>query len=117
MAGDVQLNRQDRILLSGVEASLADLTTEELSSLRRVLSMGLRIAPLSTENSDAIAVLRRNVGKDGKDSVERLALQIIDYLDRGVQRLEFGLRTWMGVQVSLRLREHMAQVPPREGKP
>ncbi|MBN2489414.1 MAG: hypothetical protein JXQ29_01000 [Planctomycetes bacterium] len=110
MAEDIaHVSGEDRILLSGVEASLAALSTEELSRLRRILSMSVRIAPLQIEASEALAALRENVGRDGNEAVERLASQMAGYLDRAVHRIENGLKTWMGVRVSLRLRELSAE--------
>ena len=118
MAGEfVHPSAEDRLLLTGVESSLAALSPEELSSLRRVLSMGIRIAPIQVDASDAIATLRENVGRNGtNDVVETLASQMINYLDRSMQRIENGLRTWMGVQVSLRLRELEEECTTGEGE-
>ena len=45
------------------------------------------------------------MGRAGNGVVEELATQMVGYLDRAAQRSENGLRTWLGVRVSLRLRE------------
>lgn len=67
--------------------------------------MNIRIAPVDFDRSEAVRVLRTNVaGADAKDSVETLISQMTEYLERSLIRLEGGLRTWLGVQVNLRLR-------------
>lgn len=106
MTGERHLNGSDRILLSGVQNSITALTAEELSSLRRVLNMNIRIAPVDFDRSEAVKVLRQNVAgaSDEKESVESLIAQMTEYLERSLVRLEGGLRTWLGVQVNLQLR-------------
>jgi hypothetical protein len=106
LASEAHSNSTDRILLTGVENSLTELTPEELSSLRRVLNMSLRFAATELDRSEGLNVLRENVGRaQHNDRVEKLASLVVEYLDRSIRRIESGLRTWLGVQVSLRLRE------------
>jgi len=116
LASDILHNTTDRILLAGVESTLSELSPEELSSLRRVLSMSLRFAPTEFDRSEGLHVLRENVGRAAhKESVEKLASLVIEYLDRSIRRIESGLRTWLGVQVGLKLRElESGNEPERE---
>ena len=67
MTGDRHLNGSDRILLNGVESSITELTADELSSLRRVLNLNIRITPVDFERCpeyqglDAVQVVARRI--------------------------------------------------------
>ena len=119
MARDKHHNQEDRILLSGVKAALTGLTVEELTSLRRFLSLSVRMVPVPVKRDEAMSFLTENAekgeteaGEPDTDAVDQLVSTLIDYLDRSLERVENGLRTWLGIQVSMRLRELESEKQP-----
>lgn len=105
----------DKVLLGGVESAIDALSPEELECLHRIVKMGFRFAPVRVENSDALAYLKQGVSDEVKAPCAQLGDQMIDYLDRHMQRIEDGLRTWISVQIALRLREHGTEPHRRAG--
>ena len=95
----------DRILLGGVESAIDALTRDELEALHRIVKMGFRFAPVKIETSEALNFLKESVSDGLKNSCADLGDHMIDYLDRHMQRIEDGLRTWISVQIALRLRQ------------
>ena len=98
-------SKLDRILLSGVEAAIGALSRDELEALHRIVKLGFRFAPVSIENSEALNYLKQAVSDDVRGPCTELGEHMVDYLDRHMQRIEDGLKTWISVQIALRLRD------------